>query len=219
MIIAVIGIKGGTGKTTIATNLVVLRSANGKKVLLVDGDEQRSASMWANQRDVLGIDTSFSTIQLSGKSLRTQIQRMTTDYDDIIIDVGGRETTSMRAAMSVADVCLIPFKPRSLDIWTLGAIKLIVAEMKTANPMLKALAFLNQADAKGVDNDEAKEILNSCEEISFIDCPIGSRKIFANAASDGLGVHETKILDKKAQTEINELYQCVYVHEMYTLHT
>lgn len=210
MIIVVGGIKGGTGKTTIATNLAVLRSAHGKKILLVDADEQRSTSIWANQRDVLEIETKWSTIQLGGKALRSQLERMRVDYDDIIIDVGGRETTSLRAAISIADICLVPFKPRSLDIWTLSDVKALIAEMRPANPSLKAYAMINQADAKGSDNEVTISILQECEDIKCLPMTIGNRKAFANAASDGLGVSEMKNPDRKAIQEIRNLYEFIY---------
>ena len=210
MIIVVGGIKGGTGKTTIATNLAVLRSASGKKVLLVDADEQKSTSVWANQRDVLDIVTKWSTIQLGGKALRSQLERMKADYDDIIVDVGGRETTSLRAAISIADICLIPFKPRSLDIWTLTDVKALIAEMRQANPKLKAFAMINQADANGSDNEGTISIIQECEEIKCIKTTIGTRKAFANAASDGLGVSEMKIIDRKAVQEMQDLYDFIY---------
>jgi len=214
MILVVGGIKGGTGKTTIATNLAVMRSASGKKVLLVDADEQKSTSIWANQRDVLEIETKWSTITLVGKALRSQLERMRADYDDIIIDVGGRETTSLRAAISIADICLIPFKPRSLDIWTLSDVKALIAEMRPANPKLKVFAMINQADSKGSDNEGSINILQECEEIKCIDSTIGCRKSFANAASDGLGVVEMKIIDKKATQEIQDLYEVLYNKHM-----
>lgn len=210
MIIAVGGVKGGTGKTTIATNLAVLRSASGKKVLLVDADEQRSTSIWANQRDVQQIETNWATIPLVGKAIYSQINRMKQDYDDIIIDVGGRETNSQRAAIAVADIYLIPFKPRSLDIWTLGDVKSVISEMKPANPKLQSFAVINQGDCKGSDNEGTLSILQECEEIKCIDITIGSRKAFANAASDGLGVSEMKNPDKKAIQEIRELYEFLY---------
>mgnify|MGYP001612220671 CR=1 FL=1 len=210
MIIVVGGIKGGTGKTTIATNLAVLRSAAGKKVLLVDADEQKSTSSWANQRDFLDIATGWSTIQLGGKALRSQLERMKSDYDDIIVDVGGRETTSLRAAISIADICLIPFKPRSLDVWTLSDVKVLIAEMKPANPKLKAFSMVNQADPKGSDNEGTISILQECEEIKCIESTIGSRKAFANAAGDGLAVSEMKVPDKKAVQEMQELYDFIY---------
>ena len=46
MIVLIGGEKGGTGKTTIATNLAALRAMAGRDVLLVDTDPQGSASYW-----------------------------------------------------------------------------------------------------------------------------------------------------------------------------
>ena len=210
MIVVVGGVKGGTGKTTIATNLAVLRSEIGKKVLLVDADEQKSTSIWANQRDVLNINTRWVTIQLSGKAVYSQIEKMKQDYDDIIIDVGGRETRSLRASIAIADIFLIPFKPRSLDIWTLGDVKTIISEMKPANPNLRCIAVVNQADTRGSDNQETINILCECEDILCYPGSIGTRKAFANASSDGLGVNEMLIPDKKAIQEIQSLYEFIY---------
>ncbi len=210
MIIVVGGIKGGTGKTTLATNLTVLRASIGKKVLLVDADEQRSSSIWANQRDVMGIYTPWTTITLTGKAVYSQLERMMKDYDDIIIDVGGRETRSLRAAIALCDIFLIPFKPRSFDIWTLSDIKTLIAEMKPANPKLKSFAVINQADSRGNENIDAINILKESDDISCYDITIGNRKAFANAASDGLGVMEMKIVDRKAAQEMQDLYDKVY---------
>lgn len=210
MIVVVGGVKGGTGKTTIATNLTVMRAASGKKVLLVDADEQKSTSIWANQRDVLEIETKWATIQLTGKAVYSQVEMMKKDYDNVIIDVGGRETRSLRAAIAVADIFLIPFKPRSLDIWTLGDIKAIISEMKPANPKLKCIAVINQADSRGADNEETIDILKKCEDIECFSKPIGARKSFANAASDGIGVSEMNPIDKKAVQEMQALYDFIY---------
>ena len=38
MILVIGNIKGGVGKTTLAVNIAISRSLNGKDVLLVDGD-------------------------------------------------------------------------------------------------------------------------------------------------------------------------------------
>lgn len=210
MIVVVGGVKGGSGKTTIATNLAVMRSATGKKVLLVDADEQKSTSVFANQRDVLGIETKWSTIQLAGKTLHSQINRMKSDYDDIIIDVGGRDTTSQRSALAIADIYLVPFKPRSYDIWTIGDVKTIINEMRVANPKLQAFAFINQADPKGTDNEDTLNILEECEEFKALKLVIGNRKTFGNSSTDGLGVNEIKNPDKKAVQEIQTLYEFIY---------
>ena len=210
MIVVVGGVKGGSGKTTIATNLAVIRSQEGKKVLLVDADEQKSTSIFANQRDSLGIDTKWSTIQLAGKTVHSQVSRLKPDYDDIIIDAGGRDTTSQRSALAIADLYLVPFKPRSYDIWTVGDVKTIIREMKVANQKLQSFAFINQADSKGTDNEDAFNILEECEEFKCLKLTIGNRKTFGNSSSDGLSVVEVKNPDKKAIQEIRELYEFIY---------
>ena len=210
MIIVVGGVKGGSGKTTIATNLAVLRSESGKKVLLVDADEQRSTSTFANQRDVLGIETKWSTIQLAGKTVNSQVLRLKPNYDDIIIDAGGRDTTSQRSALTVADIYLVPFKPRSYDVWTIGDVKTIIREMRVANPKLQAYAFINQADPKGSDNNEALSIIEECDEFKCLPITIGNRKTFGNSSSDGLGVTEVKKQDTKAVQEMRSLYEILY---------
>ncbi len=211
MLIVVGGIKGGSGKTTLATNLSVLRAAANKKILLVDADEQKSSSNWAEQRNFSNAAMHlFSTISISGKSLHANLIRMKDDYDDIIVDVGGRDTTSQRSALSVADVFIIPFKPTSLDIWTIGPVKVMIQEIKAANPKLKCYPVLNQADIRGQDNDNAADILKECTEFEFHPIVIKQRKAYSNAAADGLSVCEGKIKDNKAVSEMHNLYSIIY---------
>lgn len=202
MIIVIGGIKGGAGKTTIATNLTVIYALQGLRVLLVDADEQRSSSDWAEHRESLGIETLWTTIQLLGTGVRAQLLKMSDDYDIIIVDSGGRDTTSQRSALTVADVFLAPFQPRSLDVWTAGKVVTLINEIRTVNPKLIAYAIINRADSKGTDNDDAADILKESKEITFLSTSIGQRKAFANAASEGLGVIELKVQDKKARLEI-----------------
>lgn len=210
MILVCGGIKGGSGKTTLSTNLAVMRSMVDKKVLLIDSDPQKSTTDWAEQRDQQNIETLWSTIQLEGKTLHMQIERLKKDYDDIIIDVGGRDTTSQRSALLIADIFLVPFKPRSLDIWTIGPLKIMISEIKSVNPKLNVIAVINQADSKGEDNQAASDILNDCIDIKCAPAKIGHRKAFSNAASEGLSVVEMKVKDGKAIQEMIDLYKIIY---------
>ena len=201
------GIKGGSGKTTVATNLTVLLAADGRDVLLVDADDQETASdftVWRN-KSTEG-HAGYTAIQLTGDAVRTEIRRLASKYDDIVIDTGGRDTTSQRAAMTVSDLYLVPFVPRSFDVWTLERVVKLIDEMRPANPGLRAFAFLNRADAGGSDNDGAAEYLKDAKSIRFIDTPLGSRKAFSNAAAEGRAVTELKRKDAKAEAEIRALY-------------
>jgi chromosome partitioning protein len=210
MILVVGGIKGGSGKTTIATNLAVMRSA-GRDLLLIDADEQETATDFTILRNERTEgNAGYTSIQLAGPAVRTQTQRLAGKYQDIVIDTGGRDTTSQRAALAVADLLLVPFVPRSFDIWTLEKVGALVEEMQPANPRLKAYAFLNRADARGQDNDEAMSFLRESAALTFIETPIGSRKAFANAAAQGLGVTELRPADPKASDEIQILYRYIF---------
>jgi chromosome partitioning protein len=210
MIVVVGGIKGGAGKTTIATNLAVMRAASGKKVLLVDADEQKSSSIFANQREASGIETTWITSQFCGIDLKSKISKVKAGYDDIIIDVGGRDTTSQRSALAIADIYLLPFNPSSFDVWTLSEVKSIIKDMSNFNEKLKAYAFINRADPTGSDNDDARSILEECEELECLKLTIGNRKAFRSSSSDGLSVTEMKNIDKKAVQEMTSLYDCIY---------
>jgi chromosome partitioning protein len=187
-----------------------MRSASGKKVLLVDADEQKSSSLFAAQRDGLGIETKWATVQLGGADLRKQISRLGPDYDDIIIDVGGRETTSQRSALAVADIYVLPFNPASYDIWTIGQVNTIISDMRTLNEKLKALAFINRADPRGSDNEDAISILEECKEFECLKLTVGNRKTFRTSSGEGLSVIEVKNPDKKAVQEITDLYEHIY---------
>lgn len=212
MLIVIGGIKGGSGKTTVATNLAVCFSKMGKKTLLIDADEQKSTTSWAEQREATHKEwnlnenfPNFPTIALSGKFLYQQLQRFKNDYDNIIIDTGGRDTTSQRSALTVADKFLVPFKPRSLDVWTLGDVRRLVEEIQAINPNLQSYYVINQGDSKGSDNDDAMEIISEMKCLNRIPVVIGYRKAFSNAAAEGLSVWETEKRDDKA---CNEMWGC-----------
>lgn len=210
MIYVIGGIKGGSGKTTVATNLAVALVQAGKDVLLVDADDQETAtdfSAWRNER-TQG-NAGYTSVQLTGQAARDELKRLANKYEDVVIDTGGRDTTSQRAALSVADIYLVPFNPRSFDVWTLEKVTRLIQEIQTINPELKAYAFLNRADPRGSDNEEAAEVLKDSDAVQFLDTPLGNRKAFSNAAAQGMGVIELQPEDRKANAEFQTLYNTI----------
>lgn len=202
MIVTIGGIKGGSGKSTLATSLVVLLSNSGRDVLLVDADEQGTSTDFTSIREDTRGETGYTAIKLSGNAVRTEISKLKDKYQDIVIDTGGRDTTSQRAAMVISDIYVVPFIPRSFDMWTLESVVKLIGEMQPANERLRSFAILNKTDPKGADNEDARNIILDIEGIRYLDAPIGHRKSFANAASQGLAVTESKPRDPKAIDEI-----------------
>ena len=208
MIYTIGGIKGGSGKTTVATNLTVWLSSHGRDVLLVDADDQETATDFTAWRSELTDgNTGYTAIQLSESAVRTEATKLAPKYDDIVIDTGGRDTTSQRAALSIADLFLLPFIPRSFDIWTLEKVTALIEDVRPINPDLKIVAFLNRSDPRGGDNLGASALLSESSAFTFLDTALGNRKAFANAAAVGMGVTEVKPRDKKAIRELEALFQ------------
>lgn len=211
MIITVGGIKGGSGKTTVATNLAIMRANVGRDVLLIDADDQETATDFTALRsDRREGGAGYTGIKLTGSSVRTETLKLKAKYEDIVIDTGGRDTTSQRAALAVSDVLLIPFVPRSFDVWTIEKVAELVQEMRAANPGLKAYTFINRADARGSDNEDAAQVLQECSALTLAGATIGQRKAFGNAAAEGLAVTELRQPDAKANEEIKALYRIVF---------
>jgi chromosome partitioning protein len=211
MIIVVGGIKGGSGKSTVATNLAIMCAAQGQDVLLIDSDDQETASDFTILRNESQANKpAYTCIKLTGAAVRTETLRLANKYETIIIDTGGRDTASQRAALTVANILLVPFIPRSFDVWTLEKVGNLVTEIRTINPDLKAYTFINRADPKGQDNNDAAEVLRETDALSFINVALGTRKAFSNAAATGLAVTELKPKDSKAISEIATLFQYVF---------
>ncbi len=212
MIIVVGGIKGGAGKSTIAANLAVRRAADGNSVLLVDGDDQETTALWGATRSEALADQpdGVTVIQLTGKAARTEVIKMSPNYSDVIIDVGGRDTTTQRAALTIADILLLPLPPRGPDVWTLDKVAALLDEVRTVNEKLKAWVFLNRADAIGKDNEAAADIVADTEGMELIAPRIGDRKAFPNAHTQGLSVLELRPRDPKAVQELEGLFTMIF---------
>lgn len=209
MIIVCGGIKGGTGKTTLATTIASYLCLKQKKVLLVDADEQQSAADWAEVRIMQNLMISPTTISLFGSNIDKQLSRMISDYHDIIIDVGGRDTKSQRSALMLANIFIIPYKPRSLDIWTVSKVTALILEYRIVNPHMKPFFLVNQADSNGSDNTDVMKILTD-SGVTCIPHMIGNRKSFCHAASQGLSIFELKKKDKIAIKEFEDVYEFIF---------
>jgi chromosome partitioning protein len=213
MIITVGNTKGGVGKTTLAVNLAIVRALAGRDVWLIDGDRQGTAQTAISIRADGGHEPGIACSSYpDGPTLRAQVQQQGKKYQDIVIDAGGRDSTALRAALVLSDVLVVPFLPRSFDVWALNDIAGLVDEARSVRDGLRCYAVLNCADPgeHSTDNIEAAGAVTEVPQFEYLDTPLRRRKSFANAAGQGLSVLELKPSDRKAVDELNALVSALF---------
>ena len=213
MIIAIGNTKGGVGKTTLAVQIAISRALAGREVWLIDGDRQGTAASAIAARAEAGKLPGIACAQYpDGPTLRTQVQQQAAKWDDIIIDVGGRDSTALRAALVLADVLLVPFAPRSYDVWALDDMAELVDEARSVRDGLQAYAVMNQADPgqNSTDNADAAAAVAEVSQFVYLPKPLRRRKAFSNASGAGFAVSEMTPKDAKAIAEIDELMNVLF---------
>jgi chromosome partitioning protein len=215
MIVLIGGEKGGTGKTTLATNLAAMRALAGRDVLLIDTDSQGSANYWSLSRDEAGISPRVPCVQKFGKGLTMEVKDLTNRYEDIIIDAGGRDSVELRSAMVAADRAYIPIQPSQFDIWTLNRMDELIETAKGFNPDLKAWVIISRSSTNPSvhESDDTMEILGDFPNLGLAGMTIRDRIAYRKAAKDGMAVCELKPKDPKAVEEMEALYKEVFKNE------
>ena len=215
MIILIGGEKGGTGKTTIATNLAAMRALSGRDVLLVDTDPQGSANYWTETRDEEKVTPRVACVQKFGKGLPKEVQDLAHRYQDIIIDAGGRDSIELRSALVVTEKLFVPIQPSQFDIWTLNQMDELVETAKAFNPDLIAKVIISRSSTNPSvhESDDTGKLLDDFDNLDLSDTTIRDRIAYRKAAKDGLAVTELKPKDPKAVREIETLYKEVFGDE------
>jgi chromosome partitioning protein len=159
MIISAVNQKGGTGKTTVATNLAACFAAEGRDVLLIDADPQHSALDWRADRPA--DRPPVQTIGLPVRNLHREIDPFRRKYEVILIDGGGRVNATARAAVMVSDFVIVPTLPSKPDILsTQDFFKDVIEDVATIRDVRGAV-LLNQLQAGTVVSRRSEEYLKS----------------------------------------------------------
>lgn len=221
MIIVVGGTKGGTGKSTIVTNLITMDINKGHDAILVDADKQGSAAAWSEVRDQAAASLSASargdahstlarvpTVQKYGKGLVNELKELARKYKNVFVDAGGFDSEELRAAIVAADLLLIPVRPAQFDVWTLPKIIQIAQQSQIYNPTLQFRFVVNGAHTSPnvKDADEVLELLG--DEVAVCKTVLHHRRAYAKAPMQGMAVTEMqgKDRDPKAHDEMTNLY-------------
>ncbi|UBM12729.1 division plane positioning ATPase MipZ [Cupriavidus metallidurans] len=201
MIIVFGGQKGGTGKSTLAINTAAERVGQGRRVLMVDTDDQLTMTKWATRRRQKGIKPSIACVSMFGEAVSEEIMEQSGNYDDIIVDTHGGVTAEMVSALSVADRLITPTRTGQADLDTFAKVDQIIPQVRALNKKLQACIVLNMAlTEQRVGN--AKESLSHLKNFRVLDHVIRARVAFEDTHQSGMGVTEFERRNPEAVSEL-----------------
>jgi len=202
---AVLNQKGGTSKTTTATNLAsCLAVKHGFKVLLVDLDQQGSATDWAASREGGEDDRGLIPTVSMGKALARDLPRVAGGYDYVIVDGVPQISELTAAAIKAADVVLIPVQPSQYDIWACGdLVQLVKDRQEIADGQPAAAVMIARAIPGTVLERTVRATLDEYG-LPILNSQTCQRQSYANGIQAGRSVMDLPATDK-ARLEIEAL--------------
>lgn len=219
MIITLANSKGGSGKSTIALNLAIKLALIGEKTLLLDLDKQKSISdTFLRLRDEKSLNDKFKIHIFDEKKedLKTYLTKASKGFDCIVIDTAGVDSASMREAVFLSDLMIIPCFPSDIDIAVFTKMISLYDDFKDFNKDLKALLILSRARTNPFLSSKLKDlkdnILNLIKEqkikdIKLCNTILYDRENYITAFSNGLGISEFESKNKKAKDEFEAFFE------------
>lgn len=196
--------KGGASKSTVAMNLAVAYALAGRDVALVDGDGQRSTARWHGDREQNGHLPKIACLEKLD-NMRETLSDLSGRYDEVIVDVAGRDSKEMRTAMLAAHQMIVTIRPSQLDLDTLPHMSEVIDQAHIYNPELRVFGLLTQAPTHpGIkESADAGAYLADFPSLPAMRTVIYERKAYRDVVPEGLGVLEWT--DPKAASEIEAL--------------
>ena len=188
MIYAVVNSKGGVGKTTTAVHLAAMLARQGN-TLLIDGDHQASAASWASWRRDTSYNPSPTTVCLLGKSILSEGKQLAANFNDVVVDAGGRDSEGLRSTLLLAQKAIVPVGASNLDAAAMTDLLTIVELARDYNSDLKVSVLLTRIDTRTKDVADMIAFLNE-QKLHVLSSRICERVAFRRAIGEGATVQE-----------------------------
>jgi len=195
--IAFLSQKGGSGKTTLAVHTAVAAQESREKVVLIDTDPQKSATVWSEARQ----GEKPVVVTIAAGDLEKVLKAGREDKMSLaIVDTAPHTAPDAARIAKAVDLIVIPCRPTAFDLAAVSnGVEIVRAARKKAVLVLSACPFRSP---------EITETRNVLAEYGLPVCPydITDRRAFARAVATGRAVTEFEAEGKAAQ-EIKALWK------------
>ena len=146
MLLALAGLKGGTGRTTLAVALAAEARARGRRTLLVDLDPRGDAHAWALSAGELAPTTLALPGAPAGQAER--LRGLAFGHDLTVIDTPA-DPKVLAIVAEVAELVLIPCRPSPMDAWAAAdAVELCLRARSEGNFRMQMAVVPNAVEAR-----------------------------------------------------------------------
>jgi chromosome partitioning protein len=225
-IILIGGTKGGSGKSTTACQLAVMRALAGRRVALYDLDKQRSSHRFVQTRTGAGVLPAIRSYSgyldilpgddpvPLGQALTKDLRQTASQYDDVLVDCGGTDNAALRFAMRVADQMFVPLAPAQFDVWALSDLNKVLNDVVAVRQELRPVVIPSLVSPNTNEKAELDQVKLAYKSFDFAPPGVGLclRAAFRRGLGSGCGVFDAKKPDSKARSELLGVYRTVF-HE------
>jgi chromosome partitioning protein len=195
-VVVMLGMKGGTGKSTVAIHLAVAAYQAKRRVLLLDTDPQATALRWTRHR------TASEPHVLGSPAYDAPKHIEAAEHDLVVVDTAPRAEADISKLAAQADLIVIPLHCTMPD---LDATK-VAFQMAEASGRPFVIVF-NAINPRGLEVAEVREALSG-QGYTVAPTMLAHRTAFARAFSSGLAVTEFEE-EGRAAEEITNLWKWI----------
>lgn len=190
-VLGILQVKGGAGRSTIATNLAGMLSAEGKRVALIDCDmPQGTSASWAAIRladkpDCLTVGTASNH-----QELVDAVERLDAEHDYLVLDGPPRIAEMTRAALILSHLSIIPMGASAAEIWATSDLLSTIQEAKELKPTVDARILWTRFRGSTKSAQELSTAARSELGLKELKAKLGYRVAFSEALARGMTVAE-----------------------------
>jgi len=176
-IITIATMKGGSGKSTVASCLAVHWHLEGRRPTIIDADPQRSIARLATRERALG---GVPVVEDATEDAWKAARRVAAGGGPVIIDTPGFRSETTLACLAASDFVLVPVKPSPFDVdRMLDTLNILINGVSGWRPIFRCL--LTQTTR---DSVIAKHIRSELIESGFplLESEMTNRVVYAEAA-------------------------------------
>lgn len=198
--ILVLNSKGGSGKTTIATNIASLFTTGGVTTAIMDYDPQGSSIQWSKLRSSsLPYIHVVNASKIKTKQTRTWQLQLPPQTERVIIDApAGISGLMLQEVLRRAQMIIIPVAPSPIDIHaTSDFIKDLLLIGKIRQQHIRVAVIANRVRRHTVTYEPLQKFLSNLR-IPFV-TTLSDTDNYIIAAEKGIGIFEMD--EKETRTE------------------